>query len=279
MSDSEYYARVGELLAQQIPFVSVVLVDTAGSVPQDAGRKMIVTAEGLNLGTVGGGKVEGKAIEEAKQLLARSNGAKHTHFVNWSLSRDVGMTCGGQVKLYFESHNSIVWNIVVFGAGHIAHALINLLIHLECRITCIDPRKEWLDKLPDSPKVKKVLAADMPVQVELLPDDAFVALMTMGHSSDKPILLQILKTSRKFPYLGVIGSAAKAATLYKDIEDAGLPSSLKGTFFCPMGLDIGTNHPFEIAISMAAQLIEQRDKYRAAQSAQIEANASICRQD
>ncbi len=279
MSDSAYYARVGELLAQQTPFVSVVLVDTAGSVPQDAGNKMIVTADGLNLGTVGGGKVEKKAIEEAQQMLAKSNGTKNTHFVNWSLSRDVGMTCGGQVKLYFESHNNNVWNIVVFGAGHIANALINLLIQLECRITCIDPRKQWLDKLPESANLKKVLAPDMPLQVQLLPADAFVALMTMGHSSDKPILLEILKTARNFPYLGVIGSAAKAARIYKDIEEAGLPASSKEKFYCPMGLDIGTNHPFEIAISIAAQLIEQRDKYRAVQSAQIDAGSVNCRQD
>lgn len=264
MSDAEYYARVAELLASHTPFVSVILVDTAGSVPQDAGNKMLVTAAGLQLGTVGGGKVERKAIDEAQQLLLNANGAataggKNTHFVNWSLSRDVGMTCGGQVKLYFETHNVHVWKIVVFGAGHIANALITLLHGLECRITCIDPRAEWLDKLPDSPKLTRVLTEDMPSQVAGLPEDAFVALMTMGHTTDKPILLEILRSGRKFPYLGVIGSAAKAARLYTDIAEAGLPPELKDSFLCPMGLELGTNHPQEIAISIASQLIMYRD--------------------
>jgi xanthine dehydrogenase accessory factor len=154
---------------------------------------------------------------------------------------------------------------VVFGAGHIANALINLLVQLECRIICIDPRPDWLGKLPDSPKLRKVQAEDMPSQVAGLPDDAFVTLITMGHSSDKPILLEILSTGRKFPYLGVIGSRAKAARLYQDIAEAGLPASLNDSFFCPMGLNLGSNHPQEIAISIVAQLIEQRDKLRAIQ--------------
>jgi xanthine dehydrogenase accessory factor len=275
MSDAEYYKSVSELLINHTPFVSVILVDTAGSVPQDAGRKMLVTANGLHHGTVGGGKVERKAIEEAQKLLTESNAGKTTHFVNWSLNRDVGMTCGGAVKLYFETHNVNVWNIIVFGAGHIANALINLLVGLECRITCIDPRQEWLDKLPESPKLIKKRVDDMPSQVASLPADAFVALMTMGHSSDKPILLEIFRSGRRFPYLGVIGSDAKAARLYKDIEEAGLPRELRDTFFCPMGLDLGTNHPVEIAVSMAAQLIQERDRYRAANAATVTAEIHI----
>jgi xanthine dehydrogenase accessory factor len=275
MSDADYYKAVAELLLDQVPFVSVILVDTAGSVPQDAGNKMVVTAAGLHSGTVGGGKVEQKAIGEAQRLLSDSNNAKATHFVNWSLNRDVGMTCGGAVKLYFETHNVNVWNIVVFGAGHIANALISLLINLECRITCIDPRQEWLDRLPASPKLEKRCIADMPSAVASLPADAFVALMTMGHSTDKPILLEIFRLERRFPYLGIIGSDAKAARLYKDIEEAGLPPELRDTFFCPMGLDLGTNHPTEIAISMAAQLLQERDRHRAAKAATVTAEIHI----
>ena len=81
----------------------------------------------------------------------------------------------------------------------------------------------------------------------------------MGHSTDLPILLEILRT-KQFPYLGVIGSKAKAARIKKDIEETGLPSSCKDAFYCPIGLDIGNNHPQEIAISVAAQLLQVRDQ-------------------
>lgn len=263
MDDATYYEQIAKLTAETVPFVSVILVDANGSIPQEVGAKMIVTAGGLQCGTVGGGKVEQKAIGEAISLL-QSAPAKGTHFVNWSLSRDVGMTCGGSVKLYFETHNHAVWKITVFGAGHIAQALIALLLKLECRITCIDPRQEWLDKLPESPKLTKVLESDMPSYVPKLHPESYVLLMTMGHSSDKPILLSILSLPNRFPYLGVIGSQAKAAQLKKDIVQAELDAALGDSFFCPMGLELGSNHPQEIAISIAAQLLQTRDKTPAA---------------
>lgn len=68
-------------------------------------------------------------------------------------------------------------------------------------------------------------------------------------------------TAKQFPYIGVIGSKAKSARLKKDIVEAGLPDACKEMFYCPMGLPIGNNHPHEIAISIAAQLLEQRDKF------------------
>src|SRR3954451_21002519 len=170
-----FFEALNELMAAEVPLVAVTVVDTIGSVPQDRGAKMIVTAAGLQFGTVGGGKVETKAIAEARRMLA---GGETTQFAQWSLQKDVGMTCGGVVKLYFESHNVGRWQIWVFGAGHTAQALVNLLIHLDCHVTCVDPRAEWLDKLPASPKLTKVESADMPSQVAAIPEGAFVVLMT-----------------------------------------------------------------------------------------------------
>lgn len=254
-----YYDKVNELLASKTPFVAVTVVDTTGSVPNDIGTKMLVTNRGLHFGTVGGGKVEKKAIDQAQELLGSDDPSKRTHFVNWSLERDVGMTCGGLVKLFFEKHNCTTWNIVVFGAGHVANALISLLLNLDCKLTCIDPRAEWLDKMPNSAALQKLCRENMPACVAQIPEGAFVILMTMGHTTDKPILIEILKT-RKFPYIGVIGSEAKAVRLRKDIIEAGLSEELTRAFFCPLGLQLGTNHPQEIAISIAAQLLQERDQ-------------------
>ncbi len=260
-----YCEKLTELIGINEPFVAVTVVDAQGSAPQDAGAKMLVTRDGLFWGTVGGGKIERRAVEEAQRLLDGASQLKispnNTAFVQWSLDRDIGMTCGGSVKVYFEACNLNPWRITVFGAGHVACALIPVLLNLDCKITCIDSRQSWLDKLPVSAKLTKILADDLPGQVKTIPDGSFVLLMTMGHASDKPILLEIL-TTRKFPYLGVIGSGAKAARLRKDIEDAGLAAECKKAFYCPIGLDIGTNHPQEIAISVAAQLIGQRDYHK-----------------
>ncbi len=259
-----FYDKLNELLQSRIPFVSVTMVAAIGSVPQEPGTKMLVTSEGLFHGTVGGGKVEKRAIQEAQAMLAEVE--KHgprTRFVEWSLGKDIGMTCGGSVKLYFEVFNTGEWTIVLFGAGHIAQALTRILVTLNCRILCIDPRRQWLEALPESPALRRVHAEDMVAEVAKLPEGAFIALMTMGHATDKPILLEILRT-RQFPYLGVIGSRAKAVQLQKDIEAAGLPDDCKGAFFCPMGLDLGNNDPQEIAISIVAQLLQERDRLKKA---------------
>src|SRR5216684_3628651 len=255
-----FFEALNDFMAREEPLVTVTVVDTMGSVPQDRGAKMIVTRGGLQFGTVGGGKVETKAIAEAQKML---NGevAENTKFVQWRLAQDVGMTCGGVVKLYFEAQNVGKWRVVIFGAGHVANALITLLIHFDCQITCLDPREEWLSKLPRSPKLTTIQTAEMPSMVKTLPDDAFVVLMTMGHTTDAPILIEILRT-RTLPYVGVIGSDAKAHILHRDLRDAGLPEEAHGKFVCPIGLELGTSHPYEIAVSTIAQLIEVRDAGR-----------------
>jgi xanthine dehydrogenase accessory factor len=244
------------LLEEGTPFVAVTVVDTLGSTPQDRGAKILVTCEGRRFGTVGGGKIEARAIEEAQRLLT-DDAAPKTRFVQWSLEKDIGMTCGGIVRVYFEAFNVTRWKIVVFGAGHCASALIEMLVRLDCRITCLDTREEWLARLPSSTRLTKVLSTDLPSEVAKLAEGSFVVLMTMGHTTDKPILIEILRT-RTFPYLGVIGSNAKAKRLRKDVRDAGLPQEMTRAFFCPVGLEIGTNDLHEIAISIAAQMLQVR---------------------
>jgi xanthine dehydrogenase accessory factor len=260
-----FFEALNELMAADVPLVTITVVDTVGSAPQDRGAKMIVTREGLHSGTVGGGKVETKAITEAQRML---NGevTDNTRFAQWNLAKDAGeMTCGGVVKLYFESYNVGRWRIVIFGAGHVSNALINLLVHFDCVITCIDPRQEWLSKLPKSPRLTTIQTSDMPSKVKDLPDDAYVILMSMGHDTDQPVLIEILRT-RRFPYLGVIGSDAKANVLRRNLAEAGLPKDAQQAFHCPIGIEIGTNHPYEIALSVIAQLIQTRDATRLARS-------------
>ncbi|HXG57511.1 MAG TPA: xanthine dehydrogenase accessory protein XdhC [Thermoanaerobaculia bacterium] len=251
-----FFETLSELIAAGVPLVTVTVVDRSGSVPQDPGAKMIVTAAGLHSGTVGGGRIETKAIDEAQKML-RGDIGEATRFVQWNLNRDVGMTCGGVVRLYFESHNVARWNIWVFGAGHVGQALVTLLSHLDAQVTCVDPRPEWIGRLPKSPRVRTIVTDDMKSLVGEIPSDAYVALMTTGHATDLPILTEILRT-RRFPYLGVIGSRSKAIVLRRDLAAAGLSDEALQSFHCPIGLDIGTNHPFEIAVSIVAQMLGRR---------------------
>jgi xanthine dehydrogenase accessory factor len=172
------------------------------------------------------------------------------------------MTCGGSVKLFFETYNHSDWRIVVFGAGHVASAVVQCLAMLECHVTCIDPRAEWLDRIPAGARLRKICCDEPSTLVGELPNDSFVVCMTMGHASDRPILEEIFRQQRRFPFLGVIGSKAKRAVLLRELTEAGIPRDQAENFYCPIGLDMGTNQPGEIAVSVVAQLIQERDRWR-----------------
>lgn len=244
------------LRTDQIPFVTITLVHIVGSSPQDVGARALVTSEGLYAGTVGGGKVELKAIAHAKSLLSSS--ATHD-FQQWNLKTDVGMTCGGVVSFFFEVYRpQDSWNIAVFGAGHVAQELVRTLLPLNCQVFCIDPRKDWLDKLPDHPRLKKWHRDPMADVMDQLPDRTYIASVTMGHAFDLPILTKALQTDR-FPYVGAIGSHSKSLVLKRDLKAQGLPDEAISRLYCPIGEDFGSNAPAEIAISIAAQLLRRRD--------------------
>ncbi|MBF0286900.1 MAG: xanthine dehydrogenase accessory protein XdhC [SAR324 cluster bacterium] len=252
--------KLNELSQNRVPSVVVILVDTIGSTPQSQGSKMLVTEKGLYSGTIGGGNSEKEAIEVAQSMLMDKNPVQKTRFIEWNLNRETGMPCGGGVKLYFEVLNSHIWEIVVFGAGHIANAVIPLLLQLDCQITCYDSREKWLAKLPTSSKLKVVQTNNFAEAIDAVSKDSFVLSMTKSHKTDAEILQQFLERGKQ-PYLGVIGSDKKAAALRKDLEANGLPPEQCNDFICPLGLPIGTNHPHEIAISIAAQLLEVRDRF------------------
>ena len=253
-----FIEKLAELSRGGQPFVSVTMVDAVGSTPQDVGSRMLVDPGGLLFGTVGGGRVENQAIEFVQRMLADQD-SPTSRLVEWNLQRDVGMTCGGVVKLYFEAFNHRTWRIVVFGAGHVAQSLIRCLLEMECQVVCVDPRPDWLAKLPNSDKLTKLQTDDMPSYVAQLADGDFVVCMTMGHRTDRPILDELFRQGRRPAYLGVIGSDAKRKVLLRELAEVGISPETASQFRCPIGLRLGQNQPGEIAISVAAELIQVRD--------------------
>jgi xanthine dehydrogenase accessory factor len=249
--------RLAEMAATGKPFVLVTLAEAVGSTPQDAGTKMLVDATGLRFGTVGGGKVEHRAIMAAQAMLA-DPGATPCRLVEWNLKRDVGMTCGGTVKLLFEAYHLHPWRVVVFGAGHVGQAVVRCLLLLNCQVVCVDSRPEWLDRLPAAAHLDKVFLPAPRDYVPRLAAADFVVCMTMGHASDFPILEAIFKAGPEPAYLGVIGSRAKREVLRKELEAGGVPPGAIERLRCPIGLPLGGNQPGEIAVSLAAEILQVR---------------------
>ncbi|MGH7656079.1 MAG: XdhC family protein, partial [Gemmatimonadaceae bacterium] len=73
-----------------------------GSLPMSATAKMLVTAGGARIGTVGGGCLEAEIIERAHDVLQRRVPALSTHSLNAELAGDYGLTCGGTAELFIE---------------------------------------------------------------------------------------------------------------------------------------------------------------------------------
>ena len=145
----QFNSKTSELFEAMQSFVTITLVAIRGSAPQVIGAKAIVTAGGIEAGTVGGGKIEAAAVQHASELLGQHDRQPVCELVKWNLQTDIGMTCGGEVQLMFEVVRNDAWPIVVFGAGHISQQLIPLLLTLNCRVTWIDPRSDWLSRLAE----------------------------------------------------------------------------------------------------------------------------------
>ena len=259
---SEYLEVAHELHSSGLSFVTVTMITTRGHAPQDEGAKIIITDAGYHWGTIGGGKIEAKTILHAQELLKKTT-TLGSEFVTWNLQKDVGMTCGGEVSLFFEVSGKSKWNVAVLGAGHVAQAVVRALLPLQCQVRCLDPREEWIAKLPKSPKLKAEVALNLSESVKGLSPDTFFVVMTQGHTTDVPVLYEIFKTFPDTPYIGCMGSDIKAKKMKKELLEKGIEASQIERFKSPIGFAIGQNDPAEIAVSVVAQLLEVRDRFKA----------------
>ncbi len=258
---SKYVETAAQLVHSHTPFVTTTLVQLDGHVPQDLGAKAIITSSGLHWGTVGGGRLEARAIEHSQQILkaaVEEKGSLTPQMIRYDLKQELNMVCGGMATIFYEISMQPRWVIAVFGAGHVAQATVPLLAKLHCQVLCFDPREEWLAKLPTLPNLRAIHSTDLPAMVKTVPQDAFYVVITQGHATDLPVVRAILQRGPQ-KYLGVIGSVPKSRTLKGTLLEEGFPRELIDGIICPIGLPIGTNDPNEIAISIAGQLIQVRE--------------------
>lgn len=251
------WEQIVSLRRQGLDLVVVTLTAARGSVPSQVGAKAVITRQGRVSGNLGGGKVEAKALALAHDFL---HGDSPCLMVTWNLQRDVGMTCGGEMSFLFEKITAEApWHIALFGAGHVAQALVPVLTTLSCRIDVVDTRADWLERFSPSPKLTCHQVESIADGVKFLTPSTYVLCITQGHSSDLPVLEEALRHHSSLPFLGVIGSPAKRATLLRELREKGFAPHELEKIICPLGLPIGGNDPAEIAVSIAAQLLGCHD--------------------
>ena len=215
---------------------------------------MIVYENRELFGTIGGGNLEKKVIENALQQIKENTSKLFRH----DLLHQHNMCCGGTVEIYIEPIMQKK-KLYIFGAGHTGKALAKYAVHLDFDIIVIDDRKEYLDEF-DMEEVNKMnLSYQLALQTLPFDENTFIAILTYSHDIDREILAYCLKKSHT--YLGMIGSQRKIEITKKMFIEGGIATAEElSKVDMPMGLNIYAESPDEIAISILAKLIEVKNK-------------------
>ena len=242
---------LANLQTQGTACVLVTIIEERGSTPRNAGSKMVVSAEQI-FDTIGGGHLEHKAMEIAREMIASAS--QDTRLERFSLGASLGQCCGGVNMLLFEPMGQPQAHIAVFGAGHVGRALVPLLASLPCRVRWIDSREqEFPAEIPNG--VRKIVAEDPLDEVDELRKGSYCIVMTHNHQLDLELTAAILKRG-DFAYFGLIGSTTKRVKFEHRLRDRGFDSALLQRMRCPMGLsEVKGKLPIEIAVSIAAEVI------------------------
>ena len=145
---------------------------------------------------------------------------------------------------------------VVCGAGHVGRAVAPLLAGLGFRVVVVDDREEFAsaERFPDAEVV--VRPFDGALAAVGVDERAYVVIVTRGHVHDLDVLVQALRAGAR--YVGVMGSRAKRARMHAALRDAGFDEGAIGRIHSPIGVAIGAETPAELAVSIAAELVQAR---------------------
>jgi xanthine dehydrogenase accessory factor len=170
------------------------------------------------------------------------------------------MVCGGEAEVFMELFASPE-RLVIFGGGHVGRDLVKIAAGLDFRITVVDDRKETLSQY--SGNVETILTdSEYQTGFPVLDRGCYVVIVTRGHACDRAVLARVIR--EELAYLGMIGSKSKIAQTWSLLKAEGVDESLFGKVHTPIGLDIGAEGPYEIAIAIAAELVAARRRLRSA---------------
>jgi xanthine dehydrogenase accessory factor len=251
----DIYGEIAERQKAGQAFVLATIVRVSGSSPRKAGAKMLVFADGTISGTIGGGNFETLVIGDCVDLLASHSG---TLIKRYSFSQSgndaTGMCCGGEAEVFMEV-NAKPRRLIVFGGGHVGRELVKLASGSGFSITVADDRRDVLSGYGKG--VTTVLAdAGYVANIPSLDENCYLVIVTRSHESDRTILANVI--GQCCAYVGMIGSKAKISKIFSSLEKSGVDRQLLDRVHSPVGLDIGAEGPYEIAVSIMAELIAAR---------------------
>ena len=246
------YAALLDAQEQGIPAVLATVVSVKGSVPRHEGSKILVYADGTFVGTVGGGTMESRVIQEAVAALADGQTRMRSYTLNDLGAGDPGV-CGGTVEIFIEPLG-VVPTLLVIGVGHVGKALAQLGKWMDFRVILSDDRPEFCnpDFLPGMDGYAVCASSDI-AQHARIDGQTYIAAVTRGLPVDIDLIPALLETDAA--YIGLIGSRRRWALTAKALrEERGVSSEQLLRVHAPIGLELRAETPKEIALSILAEI-------------------------
>ena len=270
-----------------------LVIDSRGSTPQSAGAMMLVDDAANTFGTIGGGCVEAEIRRRAFDLLCRKQTGLHEFKLDHDYGWDDGLICGGTLRvaiselpdadrleaideairartetslpLLVDTDTGRVRYVLrlpprprlyVAGAGHIGQAVARHGIRLDFDVSLFDDRADLLKRF--APDGCRTIDGDMAATLRAAPidDGCFCVIVTRGHRHDAQVLEAVVDRGAR--YVGMIGSRRKVAIVCEELLARGVTTEGLDAVHAPIGLEIGAVTVEEIALSIAAQLVQVR---------------------
>jgi xanthine dehydrogenase accessory factor len=172
----------------------------------------------------------------------------------------------GHPSCFLDPVRAIDFAIVLFGAGHVGRALVNVLADIDCRITWVDTRDDEFPR--ELPAGVETVHTDAPeAEVEAARAGTYYLVMTHDHAQDERLAERILRRD-DIAYFGLIGSKSKRRQFEQRMARRGMPAARFAAMTCPIGVEgIAGKAPATIAVAVAAQLLQVRSARAAARGA------------
>jgi xanthine dehydrogenase accessory factor len=248
---SEELVQVAE---QGAAAVLATVIEVEGNERVDAGAKCLIRDGQVRAETIGDAKVVEAILRESAVHLQEEK----SKLVSLNIPQD-----GGKLEVFFEVMPAPP-KLVVVGAGHIAVPLVKIAKVLDFHVIVTDDRLAYAnrERFPDADEVLIGDMAQMLKEMSITPS-TYIVLITRGHKYDEPCLREIIHSQAK--YIGMIGSRRRIKACFQRFHDEEkIAEEVIDRVYAPIGLDIATETPAEIALSILGEIIKVRRGGKAA---------------
>ncbi len=250
---AEMFHTIDNLLQKGERFAVATIVEAEGSTPREEGAKMIVRGNGDTIGTIGGDLAEGEVVEESLDALEEDEPRTVEIKLEEGEKGGVGMKCGGRIKVFVDILKPSS-KLVLIGSGKVVKAVAELAEFVGFVPIVIDPFAER-GEFSASIQVISEPVEEGIKQVDIDPQ-SYIVIITR-HKYDEVAILEALETEAS--YIGLMGSENRVISLFQHLEsEKDVDRDDLSRVNAPIGLDIGSETPEEIAVSILGEIIRKK---------------------